>query len=530
MSVLSVDKFIALAERSKLVERQQLADAVTNWKRRATLRELDNAEFCADYLVDSGLITFWQSRKLLEGRHRGFFLGKYKLLDHLGSGGMSSVYLAEHVLMRRQVAIKVLPQNRVGDSAYLARFHFEAQAAAALDHPNIVRAYDLDNDGKIHYLVMEYIEGRDLEAIVSAEGPLDCPLAAEIIWQATAGLEHAHECGLVHRDIKPANLLIDVKGVVKILDMGLAKFTSEARASGERIADDQILGTADYLAPEQAVNSRTVDARADLYSLGCTLYFLLTGQPPFAVGTAQERMAAHQRELAPSILVRRPDAPPELVAICARMMEKDPESRFQSAREVRAALGAWLESASLVAGAHSAASLAVASRGGGTRERSIGKSRANLVSGSASDLRHDMPAPPPLETMQDTDCNLQQATIKMGGEVSQRRSDELMRATVSESEAASSARANMVQPPPIVYPPRQSSVDTREAAFEEVETELNEHGAAQEADISESGEQLSFTPHRRFKRRVLRTEQTWWLVLGGAIVFLLGMILAAVLH
>ncbi|HTM52745.1 MAG TPA: serine/threonine-protein kinase [Pirellulales bacterium] len=530
MSVLSVDKFIALAERSKLVERQQLADTVTSWKRRATLRELDNAEYCADYLVDAGLITFWQSRKLLEGRHRGFFLGKYKLLDHLGSGGMSSVYLAEHVLMRRQVAIKVLPQNRVGDSAYLARFHFEAQAAAALDHPNIVRAYDLDNDGKIHYLVMEYIEGRDLEAIVSAEGTLDCALAAEIIWQATAGLEHAHECGLVHRDIKPANLLIDVKGVVKILDMGLAKFTSEARASGERIADDQILGTADYLAPEQAVNSRTVDARADLYSLGCTLYFLLTGQPPFAVGTAQERMAAHRRELAPSILVRRPDAPPELVAICARMMEKDPESRFQSAREVRAALGAWLESASLVAGTHAAASLAIASRGGGTRERSIGKSRANLVSGSASDLRHDMPEPPPLETLQDTDCNLQQATIKMGGEVSQRRSDELPRTIPSESEAESSARANTVQPPPIIYPPRQSSADTREAAFEEVETQLDEHSAAQAAAISQSGEQLSFTPHRRFRRRVLRAEQTWWLVLGGAIVFLLGMILAAVLH
>src|SRR6478672_10118990 len=231
MSMLSLDKFVALVDRSKLVDDDRLSEAVDDWKRQATLRQLDDARHCAEHFVGTGLLTQWQAGKLLDGRHRGLFLGKYKLLDHLGSGGMSSVYLAEHVLMQRRVAIKVLPHNRVGDSTYLARFHFEAQAAAALDHPNIVRAYDLDNDGKIHYLVMEYVEGRDLEAIVSAEGALDCAMAAEIIWQATAGLEHAHECGLVHRDIKPANLLIDVKGVVKILDMGLAKFTSESRAS-----------------------------------------------------------------------------------------------------------------------------------------------------------------------------------------------------------------------------------------------------------------------------------------------------------
>src|SRR6185436_18880149 len=183
----------------------------------------------------------------------------------LGSGGMSSVYLAEHVLMQRRVAIKVLPHNRVGDSSYLARFHFEAQAAAALDHRNIVRAYDLDNEGRIHYLVMEYVEGRDLQAIVEQDGALEFHAAANVVAQAAAGLEHAHQRGLVHRDIKPANLLVDLKGTVKILDMGLAKFTPESRPTPGFAHDDQILGTADYLAPEQAANPRSVDHRADIY-------------------------------------------------------------------------------------------------------------------------------------------------------------------------------------------------------------------------------------------------------------------------
>ena len=205
---------------------------------------------------------------------------------------MSSVYLAEHLLMQRRVAIKVLPHNRVSDSSYLARFHLEAQAVAALDHPNIVRAYDLDNDGKIHYLVMEYVEGRDLHALVCQRGPLDYHTAANYIAQAATGLDHAHHCGLIHRDIKPANLLVAVNGTVKILDMGLAKFTAETRPAPSFAQDEHVLGTADYVAPEQAVNSQLVDHRADIYSLGCTFYFLLTGHPPFATGTSLERMTA----------------------------------------------------------------------------------------------------------------------------------------------------------------------------------------------------------------------------------------------
>jgi serine/threonine protein kinase len=420
MSRLSLDRFVELVERSKLIPSDLLSQVVADWKSQATLSELGDGQHCAAHLVDRGLLTHWQARKLLEGRHRGFYLGRYKLLDHLGSGGMSSVYLAEHVLMQRRVAIKVLPHNRVSDSSYLARFHLEAQAAAALDHRNIVRAYDLDNEGKIHYLVMEYIEGRDLHATVCQDGPLDYHVAANYIAQAATGLEHAHHCGLIHRDIKPANLLVDQKGTVKILDMGLAKFTDGNRPTPGVPQDEHVLGTADYLAPEQAVNSQTVDERADIYALGCTLYFLLTGHPPFAAGTSIERMTAHQQQLPPSVLIDRPDAPAALVAICRKMMEKSADNRYQTASETCQALSDWLQSEA--AAGNIAATAAVATVRGAAGRRSAGradwheqpKSKANLVSGSASDLYRVPPDLPQASSpLTDTDPNLHRATVKI---------------------------------------------------------------------------------------------------------------------
>src|SRR5205823_1481914 len=182
-------------------------------------------------LVKVGLLTRWQADKLLAGKHKGFFIRHYKLLSHLGTGGMSSVYLAEHKWMQRKVAIKVLPSERIEDSSYLARFHLEAQAVGSLNHPNIVRAYDIDNHDKLHYLVMEFVDGRDLQLLVKSDGPLDYRTAARYIAQAASGLQHAHEAGLVHRDIKPANLLVDMLQVVKVLDLGLAKFSDSKRAS-----------------------------------------------------------------------------------------------------------------------------------------------------------------------------------------------------------------------------------------------------------------------------------------------------------
>jgi serine/threonine-protein kinase len=250
--------------------------------------------------------------------------------------------------MRRRCAIKVLPQKRVNDSSYLGRFHREAQAVASLDHPNIVRAYDVDVDRsieknhEIHFLVMEYVDGRSLQEVVQVDGVLDYVRAADYIRQAADGLAHAHRAGMVHRDIKPGNLLVDGNGTVKILDLGLARFFNDDEDSLTVAHDEKVLGTADYLAPEQALDSHTVDARADLYSLGCTMYYLLTGHPPFTSGTLAQRLMAHQTKEPPGIETERHDVPHDLLAIIRRMMAKSVDDRYQTAKDIADALGAWL--------------------------------------------------------------------------------------------------------------------------------------------------------------------------------------------
>jgi serine/threonine protein kinase len=338
----NVETLLDLLQRSGLVEKDRLDSCVAQLKKENDGQLPHSVEDAAKRLVADNLITQWQSDRLLEGRHRGFFLGRYKLLGQIGTGGMSTVYLGEHVLMQRRVAIKVLPRQRVSDTSYLARFHREARAAAALDHANIVRAYDVDNEGDIHYIVMEYVDGRDLQQTVKRTGRLGYAAAADYVRQAAEGLAHAHSHGLIHRDVKPANLLVDQKKVVKVLDLGLARFTDDDRASLTVQYDENVLGTADYLAPEQAVDSHGVDGRADIYSLGCALYFLLTGHPPFPDGTLPQRLMAHQKQQPASIANERADAPADLVAICAKMMAKRPADRYQSMSEVADALRRWL--------------------------------------------------------------------------------------------------------------------------------------------------------------------------------------------
>jgi serine/threonine-protein kinase len=342
MAKLKVDAFLDLVRRSGLVEKDQLAELVVELKREADGHSVSDTEMVARRFVQANLITRWQADRMLEGRYKGFFLGKYKLLGHLGTGGMSRVYLGEHVLMQRRVAIKVLPKDRVEDSSYLARFHREAQAAASLDHRNIVRAYDIDNVGDLHYIVMEYVEGRDLQQMVKDGGPMDYVAAADYIRQAAEGLAHAHQSGLIHRDVKPGNLLVDQKNVVKILDLGLARFIDEQKASLTVAFDENVLGTADYLAPEQALDSHRVDARADIYGLGCSLYFLLTGHPPFVGGTLAQRLMMHQKQPPPDIRLERPDAPADLAAICLKMIAKKPGDRYQTAADVARELTVWL--------------------------------------------------------------------------------------------------------------------------------------------------------------------------------------------
>jgi serine/threonine-protein kinase len=339
---LTADSFLAVVKKSGLVEQDQLQKF---WRdSREKDPQLEDPRTIADLLVAENYLTRWQVDHLLKGKTKGFMLGKYRLLSHLGTGGMSSVYLAEHVLMRRRVAVKVLPKARIQDSSYLERFHREAQAVAALDHPNIVRAYDVDQEDEVHFLVMEYVTGKSLQELVAENGKMDFVNAADYMRQAADGLSSAHAARMVHRDIKPGNLLVDTRGVVKMLDLGLAMFFEggdDEKALTIR-HDEKVLGTADYLAPEQALDSHTVDTRADIYSLGGTFYFLLTGHPPFPEGTLAQRLMAHQtREPAP-IANDRPDAPAELVAIIGKMMAKSVDARYQTAKEVSETLTQWL--------------------------------------------------------------------------------------------------------------------------------------------------------------------------------------------
>jgi serine/threonine-protein kinase len=339
-------QFVAGVRRSGLVDADRLDDALSPWLGDAPQPLPDDPRELADALIAKKLLNDWQIDNLLKGKSKGFLLGKYKLLGHLGTGGMSHVYLAEHTVMERLVAIKVLPKTllKKTSASYLDRFKREARAVAALDHPNIVRAYDIDQDDRTgtNYIVMEYVDGRDLQRMVNDDGVMDPVDAADFIGQAALGLQHAHQAGLIHRDVKPANCLVDKKRTLKLLDLGLAKFSTEDRPSISALHDDSVVGTADYLAPEQARNSQTVDGRADIYGLGCTLYFLLTGKPPFPDGTIAQRLLKHQSENPPSIYEKRPDAPPALVELCRRMMVKNPTQRIQSAREVAEECVRWL--------------------------------------------------------------------------------------------------------------------------------------------------------------------------------------------
>ena len=335
MADQSAKSFLNLLNRSGIVVEDRLKRALKELAaKQSKTGQKVSAELLASHLVDSGLITDWHVEKLRNGKYKGFFLGKFKLLGHLGTGGMSSVYLAEHKISGKKRAIKVLPKKRVSDKSYLDRFYLEGRAAAALNHPNVVRIYDICNEADTHYMVMEYVKGRDLYETVKANGQLDFWNAANYIVQAAKGLAHAHEKGLVHRDIKPANLLLTDDGGVKILDLGLALLQEEETESLTVLYNEKVMGTADYLSPEQAINSHEVDHRADIYSLGCTLYYLLTSKPPFSEGTLAQRIAKHQTAEPPPLKDQRSDCPDELVAICHKMMRKVPTERYADCNEL----------------------------------------------------------------------------------------------------------------------------------------------------------------------------------------------------
>src|SRR5690242_14112015 len=250
----TTEEFLDLVRKSGVVDDKRL-DAYLARLRAAGPVPAEPAK-AAGLLIRDGILTHFQAEQVLQGKWRRFTIGKYKVLERLGAGGMGSVYLCEHKLMRRRVAVKVLPTAKADDPSSLERFYREARAVAALDHPNIVRAYDIDKFEQLHFLVMEYVDGASLQEVVARHGPLDPVRAAHYTAQAAHGLHHAHQLGMVHRDIKPGNLLLERTGVVKVLDMGLARFFEKSHDNvTEKFDNNCVLGTADYLAPEQAVSN-----------------------------------------------------------------------------------------------------------------------------------------------------------------------------------------------------------------------------------------------------------------------------------
>jgi len=336
---ITLDQFIENLTRSGLIT----ADEVRTFQEGLTAADQpQDAQALARQLVKTGRLTRYQATAVYQGKVKGLVFGEYVVLDKLGEGGMGEVLKARHRRMDRLVALKILPAQKVDSPEAIRRFQHEVKAAARLMHPNIVAAHDAGEHQGIHYLVMEYVEGRDLAELVREHGTLSVPQATDCILQAARGLAYAHKHGVIHRDIKPSNLLLDHEGTVKILDMGLARLDeppSPAGPQAERLTQSgQVMGTCDYMSPEQAVDTHRADQRADIYSLGCTLYRLLAGKPPYQAETLIQVLFAHREAPIPSLRAARTDVPEALESIYQRMMAKRPEDRYQSAAELVSAL------------------------------------------------------------------------------------------------------------------------------------------------------------------------------------------------
>ncbi len=295
----------------------------------------------ANLLTTKELLTPFQLTVISKGQGAALRVGNYDLLDRLGAGGMGTVFKARHRRMKRVVALKMLLASLCNDPIFVKRFQREVETIAALGHPNIVMAYDADEAEAGHFLVMEFVQGRDLANYVEQDGPFPLSRAANCILQAARGLAYAHAQGIVHRDVKPHNLLLDASGTIKVTDLGLARLNHGVGgpATGAEVTmAGGVIGTVDYMPPEQAVDSTTIDHRADIYSLGCTLYYLLTGVPPYAGGTLMAILLKHRDAPIPSLAAAHADTPPRLDALFRKMLAKQPSLRIQTMAEVVAEL------------------------------------------------------------------------------------------------------------------------------------------------------------------------------------------------
>jgi serine/threonine protein kinase len=332
-----MQQFFEAALKSRLVDETQLRQAIARLREAHAgqrLRDPDG-KLVAGELVRMKVLTAYQADQLLAGRTK-LSLGQYIICDWIGQGGMGQVFKAVHEMLGQERAVKVLPLSKSTPEA-IESFRREIRTQAKLDHPNLVRAYDAGMDGNVHYMVVEFVPGTDLRRLVRAERALSVQRAANIVMQAAMGLAHAHDRGLIHRDVKPGNILVTPDGTAKLSDLGLAAFlndTNDPRAG-------KIVGTADYLSPEQIQTPNEVTQLTDIYSLGCTLYYAISGKVPFPGGNAKSKARRHLSETPWHPRRFNPDVSDEFVDLIGDMMEKDPANRIQSAAEVAARLAPW---------------------------------------------------------------------------------------------------------------------------------------------------------------------------------------------
>ncbi|MBX9584031.1 MAG: serine/threonine protein kinase, partial [Gemmataceae bacterium] len=345
----TVAEYCGLLARSQLVRAEQVEPLRKGWLDAGGAG--DDVDAFAKHLSDRGVLTPWQAAFLRRGRADGFVLGGYTILGQVGKGQMGGVYKAVHAL-GQTVALKILPASRALDPRMLGRFRREARLLVRLDHPHVVKAFQVGEAGGRHFIVMEYLVGETLDRVLARRGKLPAPEAVRLVRQALAGLQHLHEKGMVHRDLKPANLMVvpgggesTRRGVVKILDIGLGRGLMGDGPDGPAdlglTVEGAVVGTPDYMAPEQARDARAADVRADVYSLGCVLYHLSAGRPPFGGGGVMSQVLKHATEPPPPLAGFAPDAPPGLQAVLSRMLAKDPDDRFPTPAAASVALAGF---------------------------------------------------------------------------------------------------------------------------------------------------------------------------------------------
>lgn len=329
-------QFFELLEKSGLLSGENIRRAA---EKLQLSPELD-ARAVAARLASERILTPFQSERILEGRYRGLVIDGYRVREVLGFGGMGCVFIAEEPGSDRKVALKVLSTEHALDAGMLARMKLEAAAGMRLHHPGIIRTHKLSSTGAVHYLVMDLVRGISLHEIVALRGPLKFGIACDVGMQAAMALHAAHQAGIIHRDIKPANFLLENDGTVRVLDFGLAMIadSAEDEFSLSMVFGHDCLGTPDYIAPEQSLDSRRVDARADVYSLGATLYVAFTARVPFPDKSNKAKLEAQRTREPKSICELRPEIPAEVGAVIAKMMAKNPADRYQTAAEAAEAL------------------------------------------------------------------------------------------------------------------------------------------------------------------------------------------------